>query len=196
MILLERIQAILTGVGYRPLPRRFSVAGLPFEFAMAFVAGEKGHDVVIVIDLTTETAEKVFVQRIQALARALDLARSRRPLTAILVGAEPDQATVEALSRACRVLPVGAPNDKSADQTLRDWLAVLLPLAELEDLSGVADWDAELSKELATAGDDPHIEKLKTAALHSAESVESEFARSIKTEVLPVLQERSSAEQP
>jgi hypothetical protein len=192
LTLLDRIQGILTGAGYRPLPRRFTVAGLPFEFGLAFVASEKGHDVVIVIDLAVETIEKAFVQRVQALARALDLVRSRRPLTAVLVGAEPDEATVEALSRVCRVLPVGAPNDQSAEQSLRDWLAVLLPLPELEDLSGVADWDAELSKELASAGDDEHTKKLKVAALRSAEAVEVEFAGSIKAEVLPVLQEKSA----
>jgi hypothetical protein len=190
--LLERIESILTGACYRQLPRPFSVAGLPFEFAMAFAASEKGHDVVTVIDLTSDTAERAFVQRVQALARALDLARSRRPLTAVLVGAMPDEGTVETLSRVCRVLPVGAPSEQSADQTLRDWLAVLLPLPELEDLSGVADWEAELSKELAAAGNDEQTKKLKSAAFRSAEAVEVEFANSIKTEVMPVLQEKSA----
>jgi hypothetical protein len=159
---------------------------------MAFAASEKGHDVVTVIDLTSDTAERAFVQRVQALARALDLARSRRPLTAVLVGAMPDEGTVETLSRVCRVLPVGAPSEQSADQTLRDWLAVLLPLPELEDLSGVADWEAELSKELAAAGNDEQTKKLKSAAFRSAEAVEVEFANSIKTEVMPVLQEKSA----
>lgn len=189
MTLLQRISGILTAAGYRALPPRFSVRGLPFEFAMAFVANEKGHDVVVVIDVTTETAERVFVQRIQGLARALDLAKSRRPLTAILAGADPDEATIEALSRVCRVLPVGAPKDESNDQALRDWPAVLLPLAELEDLSGVADWEVELAKELASAGESEQAQKFKAAALHNAEAVEMEFASSIKAEVAPALRE-------
>jgi hypothetical protein len=190
MTLLQRISNILTTADYRALPSRFSVRGLPFEFAMVFVANEKGHDLVVVIDLTSSTAEKVFVQRIQGLVRALDLAGSRRPLTAVLAGVDPDEGTIEALSRVCRVLPIGAPKDELNDQALRDWLAVLLPLPELEDLSGVADWEAELAKELASAGDSEQTEKFKAAALHNAEAVEIEFA-SIKAEVVPVLQENS-----
>ena len=120
------------------------------------------------------------------------MADFRRPLTAVLLGAEPDDAVVEGLSRVCRVLPVGAPSDQMGDQTLRDWLAVLLPLPELEDLSGVSDWDAEVTRELAAAGDDEQAKRLKTAAIHSAQAVEAEFASSVKNEIAPVLQEKSS----
>jgi hypothetical protein len=165
MTLMKRIEGILSGAGYRTLSRPFTVGGLPFEFDIAFAASAKGHDIVIVIDLTADTSERAIVQRVQALARALDLAQSRRPLTAVLVGAEPSEATVEALSQVCRVLPVGAPNDQSADQTFRDWLAVLLPLPELEELSGVADWETELSKELDSRSAGIGADKYKAAAL-------------------------------
>ena len=57
--------------------------------------------------------------------RQLDVVRSRRPLTVVLVGPRLESTTLAALSRYARVLPIGETTD---DENLRNWLAVLLPL--------------------------------------------------------------------
>jgi hypothetical protein len=190
MTLVDRILAILTQAGYRALPRPFTVASLPFEFTAALVASDKGLDLIVVINLAMEGDERRIVQKIQALARALDLAGSRRPLTTVLVGADAQSETIEALAHVCRVLPVGVPPEATADQVLRDWLAVLLPLPELEELSSIADWQAELSSQLPVHIDGTIVERFRKAAQRSAEAVETEFANLVRTEVSSVLQEK------
>jgi hypothetical protein len=190
MTLVERILTILTDAGYRPLPRPFTVASLPFEFAAALVASDKGLDLIVIVNLASDKDESSVIRRIQALARALDLAGSRRPLTAVLVGADANDATVEALSQVCRVLPVGIPPDLSADQSLRDWLAVLLPLPELDELSALADWDAELSAQLPGKIDSMVIERFKKASHRNGEAVETEFAEMLRAEANSALQEK------
>jgi hypothetical protein len=188
MTLVDHVQRILTSAGYRELPRPFAVGGLPFEFSSAFVARERSLDLIVVVDLSTDTEQR-FVQKIRALARALDLAKSRRPLTAVLVGAECDEGTVESLSPVCRVLPIGAPAESVVEQVIRDWLAVLLPLPELEELSGIADWETELAAQLPS--EISSLDEYKAAANRSAEAVEAELASLIKSQVTPALQENT-----
>ena len=172
MTLFERIQGILTGAGYRPLPQRFNVAGLPFEFGLALVASEKGHDVAAGYRSGDRDKRKGPRAAYSSVGSRVGFGTLQKAAYSHSGGGRPGRGDGAALSRVCR--PVGAPNDQSADQTLRDWLAVLLPLPELEDLSGVADWEAELSKELSSAGDDEHTKKLfRAAALRSAEAVEA-----------------------
>jgi len=50
-------------------------------------------------------------------------------MTAVLAGPKPSAEVIEALSRVCRVLPVGVPPDGDAEAGLKNWLAVLMPLS-------------------------------------------------------------------
>lgn len=190
MTLVDHVRSILVSAGYKELPRPFSVGlgGLPFEFSSALVAQEKSLDLIIVVDLSTDKDQRL-VQKIRALARALDLANSRRPLTVVLVGAECDEGTIESLSSVCRVLPIGIPTESIVEQVIRDWLAVLLPLPELEELSGIADWETELATQLPS--ELSSLEEYKAAANRSAEAVEAELASLIKSQVTPALQENT-----
>jgi hypothetical protein len=188
MTLVDHVRSILISAGYKELPRPFSVGGLPFEFSSALVAQEKSLDLIVVVDLSTDSDQR-FVQKIRALARALDLAKSRRPLTAVLVGAECDEGTIESVSPVCRVLPIGIPTESIVEQVIRDWLAVLLPLPELGELSGIADWETELAAQLPS--EIGSLEGYKAAANRSAEAVEAELASLIKAQVTPALQENT-----
>jgi hypothetical protein len=121
---VERIARLLGDTKYARLPVPLKILKLSFDIGAAFIGSETSSDLVVVID-NVDRPELRMVQIVEALSRALDVARSRRSLTVIVVGPRPVLSTIERLSRVARVLPVGVITDEEA---LRDWLAVLLPL--------------------------------------------------------------------
>jgi hypothetical protein len=166
-----------------------SVASLPFDFAATLIARERALDLIVVVDMEAEKDERRLVQNVQSLARALDVMRSRRPLTVVLAGPPPNSATLSALKRVCRVLTVGVPTGPSAEQALRDALAVLLPLPHLDEMSALADWRSELHAQLPESENRGLIDLLLPAADHGADAVEEEFAARLRREIAPALQE-------
>ncbi|WP_284209593.1 hypothetical protein [Methylorubrum aminovorans] len=107
-----------------PCPCRSQVAGLAFEVAGAFVGVGHVADLVVVGDMATDGERKV-AQQIEGIARALDVMRSRRPLTSIIVGPRPVGKVLDAIAQVSRILAV----EEAADPAdLRDRLAILLPL--------------------------------------------------------------------
>jgi len=106
------------------MPTPLEIAGVTFDPAASFVGTPPSPDLVLVGDTTLQTSRDL--QRIvEGVGRALDVMRSRRPLTLVLVGPRLNSGAITSLSRYARVLPVG----ESADEaTLSNWLAVLLPL--------------------------------------------------------------------
>jgi hypothetical protein len=121
---VERIARLLSDAKYTRLPVPLKILKLSFDIGAAFIGSETSSDLVVVID-NVDRPELRMVQIVEALSRTLDVARSRRSLTIIVVGPRPVLNTIERLSRVARVLPVGVITDEEA---LRDWLAVLLPL--------------------------------------------------------------------
>jgi len=120
----ERVAELLLAAGYRRVPAPLEVAGLKFEVAGAFVGGDRAADLVIVADMAAE-GERQVVQQIDGIARALDVMRSRRPLTSVIVGPRPVGKSLDALAQVGRMLAV---EEASDPVDLRDRLAVLLPL--------------------------------------------------------------------
>jgi hypothetical protein len=78
--------------------------------------------------------------------------RSRRPLTAILVGPRPTSATLDAMTRVCRVLPVAPVDGREFEEVLNEWLAILMPLVLPQPSSQLADPLNELLAALADRG--------------------------------------------
>jgi hypothetical protein len=188
----EQIIAILTGAGYREfLPPPISIANLRFEFASALVANKRSLDLVVVVDLVVDKDHARLAQRIQSLARALDLTESRRSLTVIVVNGELDVSAAEYIVKVCRLLSVGVLPDEGAEQYVRDWLAVLLPLPDLDQVAGLADWKSELERQLGNEPRSKLVSALVSASIQGSTSVESTFASRLKAEVRKVLQERS-----
>ena len=148
MTTVERVIEILREGGYRELPKPLMIGTIPFDFAHALVAEERALDLIVIVDLAQESDDQRLIQKTHALARALDVMHSKRPMTAILASAQPSPTVLQAIGRVCRVLPVGAPSGPKAEETLRDWLAMLLPLPKLEPVSALADWTTELRKHL------------------------------------------------
>jgi hypothetical protein len=167
---LNRIVSLLEKSGYRVLDSPLAVGSARFDFAVALVGTEHRPDLIVVIDSVEETEIRIR-QKLEALSRALDLAGSRRPLTAILVGPRPSQPTLEAIARVCRVLPVGTVSGSDANQTIHDWLAVLLPI-ELPSATGsLADSLSELARHAPEVIGQPLASELISAANSGADAV-------------------------
>jgi hypothetical protein len=137
---VERVVAILKEAGYRELSLPLTVASVPFEFAAALVGTGKSSDLIVVVD-TVYDSDALTRQKIDGLGRALDVAGSRKPLTAILAGPKPHDPTLEAIGLVCRVLPVGTPTGADATR-------LLLPLQLPNPSEFTADTPGELARQL------------------------------------------------
>lgn len=155
----ERVAELLTGRGYRRLSQPLQVGGVAFEVAGAFVGVESAADLVVLVD-TAAQGERKVLQQIEGVARALDVVRSRRSLTTIVVGPRPVGRPMELLSQVSRVLPV----EEAADAgDLRDRLAILLPL--VVPVSTPAAHDFGSASEAALAGDPVALALMNASAL-------------------------------
>src|SRR5258708_3296450 len=114
---VERVVEILKGAGYRRLDLPLVVASIPFDFAAALVGTGQAPDLIVVIDPMQDTDSRTR-QKIDSLGRAMDVAGSRRPLTAVLAGPRPADPTLTAIGRVCRVLPIGTPTGSDAERLL------------------------------------------------------------------------------
>jgi hypothetical protein len=134
---VERVVAVLDGAGYETVEQPRRIGGIPFEFA-AMLAGRSSLDLIALVDLAVDTDDERIRRRVEGLARALDLVRSRRSLTVVLVGPRRGVGLIQAIAGVARVLTVGSPApDEEAD--LRDALAVLLPLEVATEEDDAAD---------------------------------------------------------
>lgn len=169
---VERVVAILVAHDYRPAPKPLVVASVPFDFAAALVGVGRAPDLIVVIDTIVDTVELRLRQKVEGLARALDVAGSRRPMTCVLVGPKPSDPTLEALSRLGRVLAIGTPTGPEAEALLHDWLAVLLPLPLPPPGQSLADPRAELIAQLPDHLDGSLRKSLLAAADEGPKAVE------------------------
>ncbi|MGO8656796.1 hypothetical protein ACC771_14270, partial [Rhizobium ruizarguesonis] len=92
---------------------------------------------MIVIDLKSDVPDEGAVRKVHALTRALDVVKSRRSVTAVLTQGQASSETVHAMSRVCRVLPIGTPVGQNASDLVRDWVSVLLPLKTPESVESM-----------------------------------------------------------
>lgn len=164
-----RITAQLLAAGYRSVSAPLVIGGLKFDFPAALVGAEPSPDLILIADTAFDQEERL-VAKLEAVARALDVARSKRPLTVVIAGPRPSSANLEAMSRVCRVLPTGTVLDKDPEGSLRNWLAVLLPLRLPEAHAPIADALEQLSK-LGT-GLDQEVADLVVSAKLGARAVQ------------------------
>lgn len=146
---VERVVTFLRGAAFRLLPSPLIIRQSKFEFSAVMMGPGEASDIVLIAD-TVNAKDVEIVRRIQGVARALDLARSRNPLTAVLVGPRPGSENITKLMRVCRVLPVGTVphGDEEAEAHLSNWLAVLTPLDQIDTDGVVADPMAELASRI------------------------------------------------
>jgi hypothetical protein len=184
----DRVVDILVNEGgYRELPRPFKVGSITFEFTHALVAGDRANDLVIVIDVKGDTADDAVTRKVLALTRALDVMHSKRPVTAVLTSGQPRSETIQSISKVCRVLPVGAPGGPDAADAVRDWLSVLLPLAEPAGVDTLLDWEGDLRKVAPNVAKGTLMDALIGAAPQGKKAVEGVLAKAVEAAVKDAL---------
>ena len=164
----ERVADILVNSGYRRISGPLQVAGLTFDVAAAFVGVGRSPDLVVIGDMAADGERKVL-QQVEGIARALDVMRSHRPLTIVIVGPRPVGKTLDALAQVGRILPVEEAVDPA---DLRDRLAILLPLELPTTL--VADRDLGAGEALSLP-DNPLAAELLEVSKLGEEAVKSRF---------------------
>jgi hypothetical protein len=121
---VQDVMAVLESAAFERLPKPLSVAGTEFDFEAAALGTRPSNDLVVVA--TNEFPRQRLQRLVAGLARSLDLAASRRPVSLVLIGnvAANDRGELE---RYARVLSV---DTESADAGhIKQAVAVLLPLA-------------------------------------------------------------------
>ena len=177
---VDKVIDLLVDAGFRRLPTPLAIAGFKFDVPGALVGTDKQPDLIVVTDTAFDTGERIK-NKIEAIARALDVVQSKRPLTAVLTGPRPSTHILDSISKVCRVLPVGALSEADvvamgdADQEagLRNWLAVLLPLKLPQTTDATADPIDELVGRLD--GKTQFVADMLTAAQYDAERVDETF---------------------
>jgi hypothetical protein len=165
---VDRIAAALAESGYRRLPVPVKLAGFHVDFPAALVGEIPRSDLVLLADSTMEPEQRIL-RKVEGTARALDVLRSRRSLTTVIVGPRPAPATLQALSRVSRVLPVGQSTDPDFEITLDNWLAVLMPLRLPAPGEQIADPDALLRR--AYDGEEALMDELLQVAVDGSGAV-------------------------
>lgn len=155
---IERVADVLELAHFRRMPTPIQIAGLDIHAPAAFVAKSPSPDLVVIGDTVSQTPRELQ-QVVEGAGRALDTVGSRRPLTLVVVGPRPDSGVLTALSRHARVLPVGEAVD---EDSLRNWLAVLMPL-KMPTLAGGAG-HVPASLDALAANSDPLTRALLDAA--------------------------------
>lgn len=175
-----RITSMLLEAGYRSVSTPLVIGGLKFDFPAVLVGTETSPDLILIADTAFEEEERL-VARLEGVARSLDVARSKRPLTVVIAGPRPSSTNLELMSRVCRVLPTGILLDKDADGLLRNWLAVLLPLRLPEAHASIADAVEQISK--LGAGLDQEVAKLVVPAKNGTRAVQLQLHKIIDAAV-------------
>jgi hypothetical protein len=168
---VQRVCEILRAGGFELTASPLRIASMEFLFAAILIAHGR-LDLVVVIDTVEDQDEKRLLQRLEALARALDLATSHRALTVVFVGPKPSDSFLGAASRVCRVLPVGVGEGQGS---LRDWLSVLLPMPLPVSSDSSADTLAELKRRLPPTIDPKLTASLVSSAAQGQGAVERTF---------------------
>lgn len=130
MTSVQDVLVVLEGAGFERLPKPLTVAGTEFDFEAAARGTQPSHDLVLI---ATDQVPLRRLQRLVAgLARSLDIAASRRPMSLVLVGEVAASDRIE-LERYARVLPIDSatPDIAEIEQAVAVLLPLTLPAAEL-----------------------------------------------------------------
>jgi hypothetical protein len=141
---LERAIKLLKDNGYRDAKQPFPIGASSFSFD-AVLTIDRSLDLIILQDTTLGDADQLR-RNVLAFSRSLDVIGSRRTLTVVLVGQSLEAETTDAISKVCRVLQAGTLTGERSEETLRDSLAVLLPLELPNAVEIHGDWRGEVLK--------------------------------------------------
>ncbi len=170
---VEDVLAVLEDAGFERLPKPLTIVGTEFDFEAAARGTGTSHDLVLVA--TDEIPPSRLHRLVAGLARSLDLASSRRPVSLVLLGAIKAADRIQ-LERYARVLAVGSPSPSHS--AIEDAVAVLLPLKlPNADLVHGSDPVNEVMGVLGISDDLPEQIPLVTSSAEGAEGVREALRR-------------------
>lgn len=123
MTSVQEVLTVLEQAGFERLPKPLTVVGTEFDFEAAVSGTDTSHDLVLVA--TDQVPPRRLQRLVAGLARSLDLAASRRPVSLVLIGAVAASERME-LERYARVLPIASTTPVVVE--IEKAVAVLLPL--------------------------------------------------------------------
>jgi hypothetical protein len=173
---IKRARELLAEAGLRPLTPPVTVAGIPFDFSVILIADDS-LDLVVLVDTVEDGPEEEARREIGGLARALDVAGSRRPLTVALIGPRWSELTERAMARVARVLVCEVVLDDDAMAALHDALAVLLPLTLTTAPQEPTESWANVRAQLQKGAGGPDLADLLGAAPRGAGRVRNALVR-------------------
>jgi hypothetical protein len=152
---------VLEGAGFERLSKPLTVVGTEFDFEAAASGTHTSHDLVLIA--TDQVPRKRLQRLVAGVARSLDLAASRRPVSLVLLGEVAASDRME-LERYARVLPIASTTPDVAE--IEKAVAVLLPLKlPNADLVNGSDPIKEVMMALGPLKSTPdHIALIKAAA--------------------------------
>lgn len=170
---MGEIDRVLATGGFEVIPPPLTIGGIPFEVLRAYAGGPGFLDLVVAVDCLGMTQNELRQRYwlIERIARALDQAGSRRPLTAVLLH-DPAAARVpvEDFLRVARVLLVtGVANAE-------DELAPILPVVLVPTSDVGRDPLEQLIDVYAQRTSSERLVELINAARHSPAAVERQLA--------------------
>ena len=132
----------LEGAGYSRLPSPIAIGGIPFRDLIVYTGPVGSIDLILLVE-DAGAEQRRLVVTVERVARALDVAGSRRPLCAIICSSQGlDREFIDDMSRTCRVIVV----DESAPAS--DLLASILPLSFAGPLGQRQERELDLAGEL------------------------------------------------
>ncbi|WP_343708202.1 hypothetical protein [Mycobacterium sp.] len=123
MTSVQEVLSVLENAGFERLPKPLTVAGTEFDFDAAARGTGNSHDLVLVA--TGQVPRRRLQRLVAGLARSLDVAASRRPMSLVIIGGVAASDRNE-LERYVRVLPIASTTPDVAE--IEEAVAVLLPL--------------------------------------------------------------------
>lgn len=171
---VSQVVDLLKSSGYAVLPTPIAVGGVPFDFDAVLVGNRRAFDLVVVADTVLDKSSRLR-QKVEALARALDIVGSHRPLTLVTVGPPPSSGEINDISRVCRVL--AAPTGASTPDALHDALAILLPITPPPASEGRSSPIEQLESWLSTQQDRGRLRELLDSTTKGSQGVTEALLR-------------------
>lgn len=177
---VARVVRLLEDHGFRSQTMPITIGPIDHDFPAVLLGSDRSLDLVVVVDTLREADEKRIRQKIRGLAHALDVVRSRRSLSVVVVGPRLTPATARAVGLVARVLNAGTTSESASDTALRESLSVLLPLDLPAATTGPADALGSLRKRVGGREQGALLRSLVAAASAGADSVSAALKRDLE----------------
>lgn len=122
---VEVVLRELEQAGFEQLTQPLAVAGVAFDFDAAVTGTGVSHDLVVIVGQDTDLRH--LIRLLSGLTRSLDRLESRRPVSVVLIGSRPENATLSQLQESARVILIKSRKPNPAE--IQNAIAVLLPLS-------------------------------------------------------------------